>query len=159
MSGVLSGKAKPYRILLLPVFAFAVLSFLRLPKLAYVWKTSSDANDLRHLSLIITLVRNDICLLWGQDQEFTVLQDPCWFLKETHAQALPETCWVIIHRVGTRHLYWPGINPWAGVEQPLETIHLDHEFEHEVTHCLVISSHFNVFKYRKHRTLSLCTLT
>lgn len=157
MSGVLSRKANQYRILLLTVVAFAVLSLLHLPKLAYVWRTNSDANFSMHLSLIITLVHKDLCLLWGQDQEFTGLQDPCWFVKETHAQALPQTCWIIIHRVGTKHLYWPGINPWAGVDQPLETIHLDHESEHEVTHCLVIPSHFGVFKYCKSRTLCLCT--
>lgn len=34
MSGVFSGKAKQYRILLLTVVAFAVLSFLHLLKLA-----------------------------------------------------------------------------------------------------------------------------
>lgn len=29
------------------------------------------------------------------------------------------------------------------MDQPLETIHLDHESEHKITHCLVIPSHRN----------------
>lgn len=63
----------------------------------------------------------------------------------------------IIHRAGTQHLYWPGVNPWAAGDQPLETIQLDHESEREVTHCLVIPSHLNVNKYYESRTPSLCT--
>lgn len=122
------------------VLALAVLSFLHLPKLACVWRISSDPNYLMNLSLI-TLVHNNLCLLWGQDQEFTGLQNACWFVKETHVQALPQSCWITIHRVGAKHLYWHGISWWTGVDQPLETIHLDHESEHKITHCLVMPSH------------------
>lgn len=143
MNGVFSGKTKQYRILFLTIFDLAVLSFLHLPKLACVWRISSDPFYLMNLPLI-TLVHINLCL-WGQDQEFTGLQNPCWFVKETHVQALSQTCWVTIHRVGTKHLYWHGISWWAGVDQPLETIHLDHESEHKMTHCLVMPSHCKEF--------------
>lgn len=60
-------------------------SSLHQPRLAHVW---SSVVILTSPSFSDTLIQNDLCLLWGQDQGFTDLpqkQNPCWVVKEMHA--------------------------------------------------------------------------